>query len=316
MAELEQTARYALKVAPAEALRWLLPDLDADLAFTRWLDTETIAFPGEPGRRCDTVAELVSRSGTTPPWALVLEVEARLRSTILDRVLEYEVRLLRKLRHGPHRRDRYQVAAVLILLSGQRGDLKLNMRLPGTKLGLRSRAGTRSLARQRAADRLARIDRGELGLSLLPWLPLMAGGGDPATVQEWLRLASKETVAERRRDCAGLAKVFAERAGWLPVWKEALETFDMWQSQVIKEWKDAGRQEGRQEGRQQEKRNDLLKVLRSRFKGEVPADLTQTIQQTDDLGILSRWFDDALEVASLEEFRSRVQATPPPSRNN
>ena len=26
--------------------------------------------------------------------------------TILDRVLEYEVRLLRKLRHGPHRRDR------------------------------------------------------------------------------------------------------------------------------------------------------------------------------------------------------------------
>ena len=95
MAELEQTARYALKVAPAEALHWLLPDLDADLAFTRWLDTETIAFPGEPGRRCDTVAELVSRSGKTSPWALVLEVEARLRSTILDRVLEYEVRLLR-----------------------------------------------------------------------------------------------------------------------------------------------------------------------------------------------------------------------------
>ena len=140
----------------------------------------------------------------------------------------------------------------------------------------------------------------------------MAGGGEPALVPEWLRVASKETVAERRRDCAGLAKVFAERAGWLPVWKEALETFDMWQSQVIKEWKDAGRQEGRQ----QEKRNDLLKVLRSRFKGEVPADLTQAIQQTDDLGILSRWFDDALEVASLDEFRNRVQATPPPTRHN
>ena len=28
MAELEQTARYALKVAPAEALHWLLPKLD------------------------------------------------------------------------------------------------------------------------------------------------------------------------------------------------------------------------------------------------------------------------------------------------
>jgi hypothetical protein len=63
VAELDQTARYALKVSPAEAIRWLLPGLDADLGFTRWLDTETVAFPGEPGRRCDTVAELVSRSG-------------------------------------------------------------------------------------------------------------------------------------------------------------------------------------------------------------------------------------------------------------
>src|SRR3954452_9758701 len=114
MAELDQTARFALKVAPAEALRWLLPGLDADLAFRRWLDTEPIAFPGEPRRRCDTVAELVSRSGQSPPWAFVVEVEARPRSTFLDRVLEYVARLLRKLRHGPRRRDRYQVGAAVI----------------------------------------------------------------------------------------------------------------------------------------------------------------------------------------------------------
>src|SRR5437588_1916685 len=119
MAELDQAARFALKIAPAEALHWLLPELDPDLTFTRWLDTETIAFPGEPRRRCDTVAELVSRTGQSPPWAVVLEVEARPRSTILDRLLEYEARLLRKLRHGPHRRDRYLVAGVLILLTGR-----------------------------------------------------------------------------------------------------------------------------------------------------------------------------------------------------
>src|SRR5689334_507309 len=116
MDELDQTARYALKMAPAEALHWLVPDLNPDLVFRRWLDTEMIAFPGEPKRRCDTVAELVSRGGAGPPWALVLEVEARLRSTILDRLLEYQLRVMRKLRHGPPRRDRYQVAGVLILL--------------------------------------------------------------------------------------------------------------------------------------------------------------------------------------------------------
>src|SRR5947199_8614987 len=110
MADLDQTARFALKLAPAEALRWLLPRLDADLTFRRWLDTETIAFPGEPQRRCDTVAELVSRSGQSSPWAVVLEVEARPRSTILARLLKYLARLLRKLRHGPYLRDRYQQA--------------------------------------------------------------------------------------------------------------------------------------------------------------------------------------------------------------
>jgi hypothetical protein len=85
MAELDETARYALKMAPAEALAWLLRRLDPDLAFSRWIDTEMIAFPGEPKRRCDTVAELVSRSGAVPPWALVLEVEARPRTNMLGR---------------------------------------------------------------------------------------------------------------------------------------------------------------------------------------------------------------------------------------
>ena len=300
MDELDQTARYALKMTPAESLHWLVPDLDPDLAFRRWLDTETVAFPGEPKRRCDTVAELVSRDGNAPPWALVVEVEARPRSTIPDRLLEYQARLMRKLRHGPHRRDRYQVAGVLLLLRGKKGDLELHARLPGTNIGLDWTARTMSLANQQAAATLERIGKGELGKSILPWVPLMAGGGDPATVQEWVRLAGDEASAERRRDYAGLAKVFAERSGCLPAWKQTLEGFDMWQSQVIKEWKD--------EGRQEEKRNGLLQVLRVRFKTEPPPELTQMIQATTDLATLSRWFDAALETASLEEFRSRMQA--------
>jgi hypothetical protein len=135
MAELDQTARSGLKLAPEEPLRWLLPKLSPDLAFRRWLDTEMIAFPGEPQRRCDTVAELVSRSGTSPPWAVVLEVEARPRATIIARLLEYLARLMRKLRHGPHGRDRYQLAAVLLVLTGRQRRLKVEMVLPGTDVG-------------------------------------------------------------------------------------------------------------------------------------------------------------------------------------
>jgi hypothetical protein len=120
MTELDQTARFLLKYRPAETLRWLVPDLDPDLRIARWLDTEMVAFPGEPRRRCDTVAELVSASGQSPPWALVLEVEGEKRANIVARLLEYLARLMRKLRHGPHQRDQYQLAAVLLVLTGGR----------------------------------------------------------------------------------------------------------------------------------------------------------------------------------------------------
>jgi hypothetical protein len=310
MAELDQTARMALKIDPAESLRWLVPELDPDLAFTRWLDTETIAFPGEPGRRCDTVAELVSHAGRSPPWALVLEVEARLRATISARLLEYVSRLLRKVRHGPHHRDKYQVAAILILLTGQKDDLTLEMRLPGTNLGLSWQVRVVSLAAQQATATLERIARGELGRSILPWVPLMAGAGDPAVVTEWARLAREEPDAERRTLYAVLALVFAERAGWLPAWKPSLEAMNVWESQVIKEWKNAGRTEGLREGQLEMRRTDLLRVMRIRYKTEIPADLAQTIQQTTDLDLLSRWFDAALEAPSLEAFRSAAQLPP------
>ncbi len=309
MAELDQTARYALKVAPAEAIRWLVPTLDADLGFTRWLDTETIAFPGEPGRRCDTVAELVSRGGKSAPWALVLEAEARPTPTILDRVLEYEARLLRRLRHGPRRRDRYLVAAVVIFLRGCKQELTLQMQLPGTDLGLGLRVGTLSLAREPAAATLEQIGRDDLGRSILPWVPLMAGGDEAAVVAEWVRLAAGETNAQRRADYPGLALVFADSVGRLPVWKQALEGFNVWESQVIREWKAAGRVE--------QQRGALLRALRLRFPPEVPADLGRTIEQTTDLDVLTRWFDAALTVPTLDAFRSAIQppATPSPQSN-
>ncbi len=280
-----------------------MPDLDADLDFARWLDTETIAFPGEPGRRCDTVAELVSRAGRSAPWALVLEAEARQSASILERVLEYEVRLLRKLRHGPHRRDRYQVAAVVLFLRGRKQDLKLRMRLPGTDVGLDVTVRVMSLARQSAVATLERIGRGELGRSILPWVPLMAEGAEAAVVAEWVRLAAAEPNVQRRTDYPGLALVFAESAGRLPVWKQALEGFDMWQSEVIREWKTAGRREGRLE----EKHGDLLLVLRERFQTEVPTDLAQRIEQTTDLEVLSNWLTAALRAPSLDAFRSAIQ---------
>lgn len=303
MAELDETARFALKMAPPEVIRWLLPGLDADLAYRRWLDTETIAFPGEPKRRCDTVAELVSRSGQGPPWALVLEVEARSRASMLDRVIEYKARLLRKLRHGPRRRDKYLVAAVVLFLSGSQDDLSLKAYLPGTDIGMACKIGVLSLASQQASATLARIARGELGRSLLPWVPLMAGGGESATVHEWVRLAKQEPDAERQKEYAGLALVFATWKGHQAVWQPILEDWIVERISIVEEWKAKARREARLE----ERHGTLLQALRSRFRTEIPGDLKQAIEQQTDLEVLSRWFVAALEQPSLEAFRGVMQ---------
>ncbi len=315
MAELDDTARYALKLAPAEQIAWLVPMLDADLQWRRWLDTEMLAFPGEPKRRCDTVAELVSQARTGPPWALVLEAEARPRSSMLDRVLEYQARVMRKLWHGPRRRDRYQVAAVVIYLSGKKSkrSLKLKAILPGTDLGMRYKSGVVSLEAESAAATLERIGREELGRSILAWIPLMAGAGDPATVAEWVRLAKLEPDLERQKEYAGLAMVFAGWKGYQPVWQPALEEWNMERIPIVEEWK-AG---ARQEGELRASRKALLRFLRSRFRMEVPDDLKQRIEQTLDQDLLSRWIDAAAEQPSLDGFRGVVEGNgSPPGKSS
>jgi hypothetical protein len=327
MAELDEAARYALKRHPAEAVAWLLPTLDADLAFARWLDTQMIAFPGEPNRRSDTVAELVSRSGTAPPWALVIEVEAKPRASIRERILEYEVRVLRKLRHGPHRRDHYKVAAVVIFLSGQRGDLKVEMVLPGTDVGLTGTIRAVSLTVESAMATLERIGRGELGRSVLSWVPLMAGVGDEAVTREWVRLANEEADAQRRSDYAGIALVFANWVGHGKLWEKALEGWDVEQIDIVRRWKESARREGREQGlregeeagvqlgRLQELRSGLLKLLRAKFPSEQLADMVHAIEQQAGPDLLSRWFDAVLIAATIEEVRTAIQPPVPPPAN-
>src|SRR5262249_13180221 len=50
MAVYDQAARYAVKLDPAGLFRWLLPGLVPGLAFARWLDTQSVPFPGDPDR--------------------------------------------------------------------------------------------------------------------------------------------------------------------------------------------------------------------------------------------------------------------------
>jgi hypothetical protein len=96
--------------------------------------------------------------------------------------------------------------------------------------------------------------------------------------------------------------VFAELAGRLVNWQNALRGWQMKESQVIKGWMD----EGELVGTVKTRRADLLKVLRARFQAPVPESVRVAIEGTNDPTTLDRWLDAALATNSLAEFRAAM----------
>jgi hypothetical protein len=285
MADLEQTARRACNLAPTEQLSWMLPRLDADLYFARWLPTQAFSWPGAADRRCDTVAELRSRTGRQRSWAVIVEVEASPRRARIERVQEYELLLRRDLRHGPRKQDRYCVTSVVLILTGTFRHWHLHERLPGTRLGTVWRGSVVCIGDHDAEQTLAQISVGNLGRSVLVWVPLMRGADQPTVVQRWVELARTESNEDRRAEYAPLAQIFAERAGCLPVWKPQLEGWEMWKSQVIAGWKNSGIDDGVLRERQQ----TLLWLIKERFPEAPMAEVETAICAQTDVNLLLNW---------------------------
>jgi len=92
--------------------------------------------------------------------------------------------------------------------------------------------------------------------------------------------------------------VFAEAAGRRDVWAQALQGWNMTQSQQVLEWMAEGKAEGKAE--------TLLEVLELKF-GPVPADLATAIRGTADLAKLKQWVAAAVAATSLADFRQSAQ---------
>jgi len=157
----DQSARFVAKADPPGFLRWLIPGLSTGLGFRGWLDTRTSPFPGDPDRTSDTVADLLDPAEPSTRWAVATEFQTDPDPEILDRLLEYLARLRRELRHGPRRRDRFQVAAGLVQLTGRRSARTLVMDLPGAlDVGLRLRIASKILRDEDATTTLLEIEAG------------------------------------------------------------------------------------------------------------------------------------------------------------
>lgn len=289
MNDFDQAARYTAKLDPPGFLRWLLPRLRTDLIFRGWLDTRRLPFPGEKDRICDTVAAFANAAAPDDPWAVIVEFQSEPEGIMPARLADYEGRLF--LEH----KGSYRVASAVVNLTGPPQSDTLDMRLPGMEeYGTFRRIVTRTMRDEDAAATLAGVAGGQIARCILPFIPLMHRGSEPAIITQWQQVAGTEPDPLRRSQYGWLALVFADLAGCLSLWRQALMGWNMRQSVVVNEV------------RAEVLREQIQRALELRFRTAVPADLVTALTAVTDLGELFRWFDASQTANSLDEFRAAV----------
>ncbi len=295
----DQASRYGAKLDAASFLRWLLQD--PALAFDRWLDTRSLPFPGEEDRICDTVAQMTDPARPQAPWAVAVEFQTRPDGTMFGRLLEYLGRLWRERRPNgrPHR---YLVGAALVNLTGRRRSASRRMRLGQTRVLTRLSVLERNLIREDAGTTLAGIASGTIARCLLPWIPLMHGGGEAAIISQGVQLAQAEPDRRLRADYGGLALVFAELTPFRQQWQQTLQGWNVVESQQVLEWMAQGRAEGLTEGLLRGAREDLRILLEARF-GQLPQTLIQQIESVNDLDRLKAALRQVVFIQNLTDLQ-------------
>jgi hypothetical protein len=231
---------------------------------------------------------------------VVVEFMSEPRGDTLERLAEYGLRLRRELPYQTNPLVKYDVIGVLVNLTDKEQADPWESRPPDCGgLGQQIKVGVLTLGREDAGRTLASVAAGTVSRAMLPWVLLMAGGGEVATVAEWKRVAEGEPDARKRVDYGGLAVVFAELVGCQDVWKKGLEGWNVRRSIVVQEWE----AEGEARGKLNTTRANLHRDLQLRFGPDLPADLVQAVEGQADQATLDRWFDLAV-TAGLEQVRS------------
>jgi hypothetical protein len=296
MGVLDQASRYAAQADPEVVLRHLR-GLDASLRFRRWVDTRTTPRPGQTDRTADRVAELSADDATDRPWLLIFEFQSQHDEDKLDATLAEVGQMRLEARHGADRRGKYRVLVALIYLRGKCPDTVLDMTQAGG-------GGTKhvpllwEVANDSAGKALDALEAGTATWGILFWVPLMSGGDDPALLARWKDQASRVENARVRSDLVQIALFFAELAGRLAVWADALKEWNMYESQLFKEWT----AEALRRGERSARRQDLLQILQERFPDTLTAEVSDLITRQESDELLRDWFRAALRAASAEEF--------------
>jgi hypothetical protein len=298
MNSFDQAARYGARNLDASGFfAWLFRAATGSWRWAGWVDTQNVAFPGEPDRRCDTVARFESRRCATAPVAAVVEFMTTPRAEVYPRLAEYALRVHREVPFHSRPLVAYRVVTALIHLTGPGPDAEWSMAPDDFgELGLWTKSRVLTFADVEAGALFDEIERGTTSRALLAGGPLLKGAEAPEVVAEWQRLVLREPNERKRRDLGGLAKVFARLTERQDVWFPFLEGMNVEESSVLKEWADQGAVKALRE--------KVLLVLRNKFPGELSPDLETILNRQSDAAVMSQWFDRAFDAQTLDEVRA------------
>jgi len=292
----DKASRYAARMDGAGFYAWLLGARPNQWQFRRWEDARNVPFPGDPDRTGDTVGRLDDMAQHGIPWIVPVEFQSRPDPDMFGRMLIYASSLWMALHPDEERGSRFALGAAVVKLTGQ-GTASRRMEWSKGDTTLEFRPVERNLEYESADELLAGVESGRWSRCLLVWVPLMAGADDPILIDRWKRLAATEPDSRRRADFAGLARVFAERAGRKDIWRENLRGWDMEESTVVNEWI----AEGEVRGEAKRARTTILRLGQKRF-GPVPPGIEAAIRAITDLDRLELFADRVLDATSWDDL--------------
>src|SRR5262249_43715869 len=161
----------------------------------------------------DLIAFLHHREEPARQVCLITEAKTEPKGGELVQVGVYELLLAAELGEG------VEIDSVLLVLTGRLDPAELRLGIRGTGRGHHVAPYGVCLECEDAAKTLKEIAERRLDLSVLPWLPLMAGGGETGFIEEWKKVAEAETDLERRGRYRDWALVFAELSKRLVNWQ-------------------------------------------------------------------------------------------------
>lgn len=293
-----EAARYTAKqISPEAFLRYLLPGVFSRWQWMGWDDSQTVSFPGDPERRCDTVARFERIDGSRPPVLLVVEFETEPGSDMAPREGEYRLRLRRE---SPFQRDPrvpYDVVGAIVYLTGPPQPATWTMSPDDfAGLGMTITARVPCFREVSALTLFDAMAAGTTSRGLLAWVPLMADSDTPEAVARWFELALAEPDDRIRRDVGVFAKAFAPLNPRPDLWGAALEGWQVKNSPYLEEV--ARETEGRR-GRQM-----LTATIVSRLGKAIPEDIRKRIGSEADFDRMLQWNLAIPDLSSFDELRT------------